>query len=41
MKYINENSETLKAIKAGNRSESFDITVKATEVATDIGDRDV
>ena len=41
MKYIMDNSATLKAIKSGNRSESFDITVKATEVATDIGDRDV
>lgn len=41
MKYIKDNSETLKAIKGGNRTESFDITVKATEVATDIGDRDV
>lgn len=41
LKYIKENSATLKAIKGGDRTQSIDITVKATEVATDIGDRDV
>lgn len=41
MKHIMDNSETFKAIKEGNRTKDVDITIKATEVASDIGDRDV
>ncbi len=41
MDYITENSEVLKSLKSGNREKHLDMTIKATEVATDIGDRDV
>lgn len=40
IEYVKENSETLKAIKNGSRTASFDVTVKATEVATDFVGRD-
>ena len=41
IEYVKENSDTLKAIKNGSRTANFDVTVKATEVASDIGSRDV